>query len=69
MFGLGIIEIAIICLVALIVIKPRDLPKVLRKLGGMYRQLSDQLKHARSTLTGLDLPEETDKPHKKGDTT
>ena len=33
MFGMGFGELAIVVIVALIVIGPKELPKVLRKLG------------------------------------
>lgn len=43
MFGLGFWEIVVILLVAVVFIRPQDLPKVARKMGryyGKFRELS-----------------------------
>lgn len=39
MFGLGLFEIILIFIIALLVIKPEDLPKLLRSVGQIYGQL------------------------------
>ena len=39
MFGLGFGEFLILFVVALIVIKPEDIPSVFRKMGDGYRSL------------------------------
>ena len=58
MFGIGFVEIAAICIVALIFIRPRDLPRVIRKLGRLYRNVSEQLIKAKRVIkemeSGLD---------------
>jgi sec-independent protein translocase protein TatB len=41
MFGLGIWEIAAIALVALIVIRPKDLPVFMRSIGRLYHKALD----------------------------
>lgn len=41
MFGLGLGEILIILIVAVIFVNPEDLPKFFRRLGGLVQQLSD----------------------------
>ena len=41
MFGIGIWEIAVIVLVFIIAVRPGDLPAVMRKIGRVYRDLSD----------------------------
>ncbi|MBN1412267.1 MAG: hypothetical protein JW969_15585 [Spirochaetales bacterium] len=45
MFGLGIVEILIIVLVAMVFLKPEDLPGAFRKLGKFYAQLT-QMKNS-----------------------
>ncbi|MBN1834393.1 MAG: twin-arginine translocase TatA/TatE family subunit [Spirochaetales bacterium] len=40
MFGLGLWEILIIAVVAILLIRPQDLPKVLRRLGRAYGALA-----------------------------
>ena len=52
MFGIGIFEIAAIALVALVFIRPKDLPKVFRKLGRWYRLASEQAALLRSAFNG-----------------
>lgn len=41
MFGLGIWEIVLVLLVAIIFIRPDDLPVFLRKLGQLYKRLTE----------------------------
>ena len=40
MFGLGLWEIVAICLVALVFVRPEELPRVMRKLGRWYMRVS-----------------------------
>lgn len=42
MFGVGVFEIVAIALIALVFIRPKDIPKVFRKLGRWYRIASEQ---------------------------
>ncbi len=44
MFGLGLWEIVIIVVAAIIFIRPRDLPTFLRNLGKLYRRITDLYK-------------------------
>jgi len=49
MFGLGVLEILVIALVALVVIGPEQLPQFLRSAGQWYaklRRMSDELRRA-----------------------
>ena len=39
MFGLGFLEIVVIIIIMILVNKPEDLPKLLRKIGQIYGQL------------------------------
>lgn len=54
MFGLGFIELAAIALVALVLIRPKDLPGVFRKLGSLYRRARGQLAAAKRVLRDLE---------------
>ena len=45
MFGLGFWEITIILAVAVIILKPQDVPVFLRKLGKAYKWLTDLAKN------------------------
>jgi Sec-independent protein translocase protein TatA len=51
MFGLGLWEIIIILLIAVVFIRPRDLPKIVRKIGyyyGRWREFSERISHTMS---------------------
>jgi Tat protein translocase TatB subunit len=55
MFGIGGLELVLIFVVLLVVVRPEDLPMVLRKLGEWYGQLQrmyyailDEINHPRS---------------------
>lgn len=54
MFGLGFIEIGAICIVALVFIRPKDLPRLLRKLGRLYRQALDQLNAVKRVVKDIE---------------
>jgi Sec-independent protein translocase protein TatA len=54
MFGLGFIEIGAICIVALVFIRPKDLPRLLRKLGRLYRQALDQLSAVKRVVKDIE---------------
>jgi len=64
MFGIGLSEIAVIALVAIIFIKPEDLPAFFRKAGKLYakvkkaydevNQVKDQVMHEIDAAAKLD---------------
>lgn len=57
MFGLGLTEIIVIVIVALVVLGPKHLPEAARTAGrtvGMLRRTLDELKHE-MTLPPLDV--------------
>ena len=54
MFGIGFFEFMAIALVALILIRPDDLPRVVRKIGKLYRQAADQLKAVKRVINDLE---------------
>jgi Sec-independent protein translocase protein TatA len=66
MFGLGFAEIVVICLVVLIIVRPKDLPRLLRKTGALYRQVSDQLKAASQVVASMDVEEKKDDADEEG---
>ena len=41
MFSLGMSEILVIALIALMVIKPKDVPKIARKIGQFFKMITD----------------------------
>ena len=41
MFGIGIAEILVVLVLVLVLINPKDLPKIARKLGSLYRKFRD----------------------------
>lgn len=54
MFGVGLWEIVAIAVVALVLIRPRDLPVVLRKLGRAYGKLVSLRESALRTARELE---------------
>ena len=53
MFGLGIWEIAVIVVVILLIFKPEDIPKLIRNLGRVTRQLKDMYRGVSSVVNDL----------------
>ena len=53
MFGLGIWEIAIIVVVILLIFKPEDIPKLIRNLGKVTRQMKDMYRGVSSVVTDM----------------
>ena len=54
MFGLSFTEIVVILIVALIFIKPKDIPRLFTKLGKLYGRISRQVTAARKIVTELE---------------
>lgn len=52
MFGLGIGEVTIILILALVVLGPKRLPELGKKIGEFYRQFRDTADAVRGTFTG-----------------
>lgn len=50
MFGLGTTEIIVIAVVAVILINPKDLPVIVRKIGKMYGTVMRHFNGARKTF-------------------
>lgn len=54
MFGIGIGEIVLIVVAVLIFVRPRDLPRFLRKLGMFYRKTIEQLNAAKMIVKEME---------------
>lgn len=54
MFGLGLWEIVIIAIVAVVLIRPQDLPKIIRRLGRAYGMLTRLKESALQTARELE---------------
>ena len=67
MFGLGLWEIVIIVVAAIIFIRPRDLPTFLRNLGKLYRRITDLYKDMSEMMKNVE--NEIRKPAVTADTT
>lgn len=70
MFGLGIKEVLVVFVVALLVFGPKKLPEVARSLGkmlGSLRRTLDDIKHE-TNLSAFDLESEVPKTPSKTNT-
>lgn len=52
MFGIGLVEIALIGAVAVLVLKPQELARSARLVGRLYRQAIEFRRKAHNTLFG-----------------
>ncbi|MDE0027046.1 MAG: twin-arginine translocase TatA/TatE family subunit [Spirochaetaceae bacterium] len=66
MFGLGIWEIALLCIALLVFVRPEELPKVLGKLGQWYGRVTGS---SRYIMRRLQEPFELDDEQAGGDGT
>jgi Sec-independent protein translocase protein TatA len=64
MFGLGVWEIAMICIVVLVFVRPEELPRVMRKLGTLYGRVTGS---SRRIMRQLQFPPELDDDPQQGD--
>lgn len=65
MFGIGTSEILIILLIALLVLGPKEIPKIARTLGRTMREFqraTDELKHTINSEIDLDEEKANTKP-------
>ena len=60
MFGLGIGEFVLVLVVALIVLGPKQLPKVVRQLGRATREFKRAAREFQNTLSEVDLDKEVE---------
>jgi len=62
MLGIGFFEIVIIALVCFIAVGPKELPIVLRKIAGFYRQFMTLRDELRFQVLSADIESKEDKP-------
>lgn len=54
MFGIGMFEILLIAVICLIALGPKQLPMVMKKVAGFYRQLMDLKKELQFQVLSAD---------------
>jgi Sec-independent protein translocase protein TatA len=64
MFGLGVWEIALICVAVLVFVRPEELPRVMRKLGTLYGRVTGS---SRRIMRQLQYPPEFDDDPQQSD--
>ena len=64
MFGLGVWEIALICIVVLVFVRPEELPRVMRKLGTLYGRVTGS---SRRIMRQFQFPPELEDDPQQGD--
>ena len=64
MFGLGVWEIAMLCIVVLVFVRPEELPRVMRKLGTLYGRVTGS---SRRIMRQLQFPPELDDDPQQGE--
>lgn len=63
MFGIGLAEILVIVLVAIVFVNPRDLPRLVRRVGRLMRQLRSLRDSSMQYLRKIEREvEEADQP-------
>ena len=60
MFGLGIGEFVLVLVVALLVLGPKQLPKIARQLGRATREFKRAAREFQNTLSEVDLDKEVE---------
>ena len=58
MFGLGLIEILLIIIVIILVIKPSDYPKLIRKTAHSFKTLTELKQRLTREINMLDIGED-----------
>lgn len=53
MFGIGVSEIIVIALVLVVLVKPKEVPGIARKLGGYYKSLMKSVNGVKSEIKKL----------------
>lgn len=54
MFGFGITEIITLIIVMIVLVNPRDLPVIVRKIGKIYGSLMKQINGARKSFANFE---------------
>ncbi len=61
MFNIGLIELIIIIFFVLVLIKPKDFPKIFRQVGLFYRNINQHLSNLKFEFSELDTKKNTKK--------
>ena len=59
MFGFGLTEIITIVIIVLVLINPKDLPRIVRKLGTIYGKIMRQINILRKTYSDFEKEVDT----------
>ena len=68
MFGLSFTELIVILLVALIFVRPKDIPRLFSRLGRLYGQLTRHVGDARAMMRELEDEAKREEEIEKADT-
>ncbi len=67
MFGIGLTEIVVIAVVALIFLRPKDLPRLFRTMGKAYRRITAEVGEFKEMLDAAGAEPREDTKMEEGD--
>ena len=59
MFNIGLIELLIIIFFILILVKPKDFPKIFQNIGLFYRKINQYISNFKYEFSNLEVKEKT----------
>lgn len=59
MFNIGLIELLIIIFFILILVKPKDFPKIFQNIGLFYRKINQYVSNFKYEFSNLEVKEKT----------
>ena len=59
MFNIGLIELLIIIFFILILVKPKDFPKIFQNIGLFYRKINQYINNFKYEFSNLEVKEKT----------
>ena len=65
MFNIGLIELLIIIFFILILVKPKDFPKIFQNIGLFYRKINQYVSNFKYEFSNLEVKEKTKLKKKK----
>ena len=65
MFNIGLIELLIIIFFILILVKPKDFPKIFQNIGLFYRKINQYISNFKYEFSNLEVKEKKQKLKKK----
>lgn len=65
MFNIGLIELLIIIFFILILVKPKDFPKIFQNIGLFYRKINQYVSNFKYEFSNLEVKEKTKFKKKK----